>query len=129
MVIGDERRVERVLLNLIGNAIKYTEKGSIRIYVEKVDVAEEGKIVLRIYIKDTGIGIPQEKQAEVFERFTHVIPSYSSAYRGAGLGLFIAKQLMNELHGSLELKSEPEKGTIFCCTIPFKKPPNSDDST
>lgn len=122
VVVGDEHRVEKVLLNLIGNAIKYTEVGYIKVFVERLKSRHEKEIVLRIYIKDTGIGIPKDKQTGIFERFAHVTPSYANPYKGIGLGLFITKQFINELNGDLELQSEPGKGTTFCCTIPFELP-------
>lgn len=122
VIVGDQHRVERVLLNLVGNAIKFTDKGYVKISVKIVRKIKDKNIILRIFVEDTGIGIPHDKQNIIYEKFTRISPSYKGLHKGTGLGLSLVKQLMEELDGELELHSELGKGSIFSCTIPFKLP-------
>jgi len=119
-LIGDSVRIYRILLNLIGNAIKFTSKGSVTI---SADIEEENKkiITLKLSVKDTGIGIPTEKHNEIFSQFTRLSPSYEGIYQGSGLGLFIVKNFTDELGGEIYVESEPGKGSNFVCLIPLKK--------
>jgi signal transduction histidine kinase/DNA-binding response OmpR family regulator/predicted hydrocarbon binding protein len=119
-VSGDPMRLTQILMNLIGNAIKFTEKG-------KIDVSciteneDDDKAELCFAIKDTGIGIVNEKLETVFERFTQADSNTTRKYGGTGLGLSITKQLIELLGGSIGVKSEEGKGTEFSFTLPFTK--------
>ncbi len=118
-IIGDQYRVHRILLNLVGNAVKFTKEGSV---VIGVDIAkkEDHKFLLKIWVKDTGIGIPEEKYNLIFERFNRLTASYSGVYKGTGLGLWAVKRLIDELGGQILVTSQPGKGSLFTCIIPFE---------
>src|SRR5271166_336212 len=120
-LIGDYVRTERILINLISNAIKFTEKGHVKVSVNWHQKSEERGIV-QFIIDDSGIGIPLDKQDIVFERFNKLNASYSGIYSGNGLGLKMVKQFLEEIEGQHELESEPGKGTIFKVFIPYTIP-------
>jgi two-component system phosphate regulon sensor histidine kinase PhoR len=106
-LFGDKTKLKQVLVNLLTNAIKYTEAGTVKIKVEEED--HYGRII----ISDTGIGIPPEDISRIFERFFRVDKARSRAVGGTGLGLAIVKHII-EAHGSkVEVKSEPGKGSEF----------------
>ncbi len=113
--LGDENRVQQIFHNLVGNSIKFTESGSIKIGGE---IQSDNK-TLMIYIIDTGIGIPKEKQNDIFKSFEQVDASTERQYGGTGIGLSITKQLV-ELHGGkIWVESELGKGSVFCFTLPM----------
>jgi len=118
-VIGDQIRINQVLTNLIGNSLKFTEKGNITVKVV-VESKTETHVVLRYEISDTGIGIPEEKQKKVFENFYQADSSSTREFGGAGLGTGISKQLVEKMHGTIGLKSEPGKNTVFWFTTKLK---------
>ncbi|MBI5744717.1 MAG: response regulator [Elusimicrobia bacterium] len=115
-VEGDATRLKQVLLNLMGNAVKFVEKGWVSLSVRKQ--AESGDCLqLLVSVKDTGIGIPGEKLASVFEKFTQADSSTTRKYGGTGLGLPISKMLIELMGGKIWLESEPGVGTIFYFTV------------
>lgn len=120
ILIGDVFRTSRILINLVSNAVKFTSKGYIKIFVQMVKKINNKRVVLRIVVEDSGIGIPKDKQDIIYTRFTRVHPSSSSVYRGSGLGLSIVKQFVKELKGEIEVNSEVGRGTIFECLLPFE---------
>jgi len=109
---SDELRLKQILINFVGNAIKFTEKG----YIEIGFRIEENRI--EFYVKDTGIGIPEEYHEKIFERFRQVDSSYTRKYGGNGLGLAISKSLAELLGGEIWMESEVGKGSTFFFTIP-----------
>lgn len=115
---GDATRLTQILVNLIGNAIKFTLQGEINIEVYNKEQAD-GKIVTGFKISDTGIGIDKEKIAEVFERFNQGEDSITRNYGGTGLGLSIVKNLVTLQNGHIEVSSEKGKGTTFHFYIPY----------
>lgn len=115
VVIGDPVRLNQVLINLAGNAIKFTEKGSVAI-----DLKKEGDRI-RFSIIDTGIGIPKDKIKTVFENFGQANTSDTRKYGGTGLGLSISQQLVNLMGGSIDIESEVGKGTTFYFDIDLKE--------
>ncbi|MCP9749741.1 sensor histidine kinase [Ferruginibacter sp. HRS2-29] len=117
-LIGDATRLTQVLVNLIGNAIKFTAAGSIYIDVYVKNKIEQN-IDLGIRITDTGIGIPKEKLTEVFDRFHQAEDSTTRNYGGTGLGLSIVKDLLDIQHGGISVESEPGTGTTFTLFIPY----------
>lgn len=126
-VIGDQYRLQRILINLVSNAIKFTKTGYVKLGVKFIKQLNERTIFLAFIVEDSGIGIPQEKQDFIYEKFTKINPSNEGIYKGIGLGLRIVKQFIEELGGEIQLKSEIGKGSRFVCTIPFKLPLISDE--
>jgi signal transduction histidine kinase len=120
-VIGDEKRIKQVLINLVGNAIKFTPGGG----AVRVDARSNGTRV-ELRVTDTGIGISAENLAKVFEPFGFVdVPLLAQKNRGAGLGLPICKQLVELLGGTLKLESKPDKGTTAIVTLPIVTQPTA----
>lgn len=117
-VIGDPVRLKQILLNLTGNAVKFTEKGSVDITC-KVWSVEEDVQTLLIEVQDTGIGIPEEAHKTIFEQFTQADSSVTRKYGGTGLGLAISKKLVELHNGNIAVKSEPGKGSVFYFTISY----------
>lgn len=115
-VIGDGSRLKQVLVNLTGNAMKFTQKGEVAVRVKLLKKTEQG-CVLRFLISDTGIGISAEKQVAIFDKFTQADGSISRNYGGTGLGLAISCQLVELMGGNIFLCSEEGKGSIFGFTI------------
>jgi PAS domain S-box-containing protein len=118
-LMGDPTRLRQVLLNLLGNAIKFTESGEVALRVTPdVDTAVPG--ALRFAISDTGIGIPGEKLDAVFERFTQADSSTTRRYGGSGLGLTISKRLVELMGGAIQVESCVGKGSVFSFTVPLE---------
>ena len=113
----DETRIRQILFNLIGNAIKFTDKGEVVLSLSK-KIKGPSKIDLIIQVKDTGIGIPENQQHLIFEAFTQQEGQRSMQYGGTGLGLTITKRLVEMMGGNIELSSEFEKGSTFTITLP-----------
>jgi signal transduction histidine kinase len=110
----DPARLEEILSNLIGNALKFTNQGEIAFgYVLKDQFIE-------FYVSDTGIGIPSDQHEKIFDRFYQVENAVSRKYEGTGLGLSICKSYVELLGGKIWLTSEPGRGSVFFFTIPYK---------
>jgi two-component system aerobic respiration control sensor histidine kinase ArcB len=122
ILIGDNHRLQRVLLNLISNAIKFTQAGHVKITVELAQKTDAKNCIVRIKVADTGIGIAEDKQLNIYEKFSRLNPSNQGMYKGTGLGLSIVKQFVSEMGGEIDLQSEIDKGTVFLCTLPFELP-------
>jgi signal transduction histidine kinase len=118
-VVGDETRFTQVITNLVGNAIKFTEKGGVTLKAEVIN-HDAVKAKIKFSIIDTGIGIPQDKLSKIFESFSQASDDTTRKFGGTGLGLTISKQLV-ELHNSnLEVSSVPDVGSTFYFTVDFK---------
>lgn len=116
MLIGDPSRLQQILNNLISNALKFTENGSVTLSVSgKADNA--GNFITSIAVKDTGIGIAKDKQAAVFEKFQQADTSTARKYGGTGLGLAITKDLTKLMNGTIAIESEENVGTTFTVTL------------
>jgi PAS domain S-box-containing protein len=115
-IISDAFRLRQILINLISNAFKFTEKGEVRFGIKNVD-----KDYIRFYVKDTGIGILKEKQQLIFDRFRQGFDSKTKFYGGTGLGLAISKHLVELLGGEIFVNSEPENGSEFIFSIKYTK--------
>lgn len=119
VVVGDPLRLQQIIINLVGNALKFTEKGSVLITV-RCREASAGHCLVEILIKDTGIGIAPEKQQMIFESFTQNNVNTSRKYGGTGLGLAIVKQLVEMQKGRVWVESVPGEGSTFGFSIPYK---------
>ena len=125
--IGDENRIRQILVNLAGNAMKFTSEGDIGIRVEKVR-EDERSMDLRFAVSDTGIGIPLERQKAIFEKFTQADGSTTRKYGGTGLGLAITSQLVSLMNSEIELASIPGQGSTFGFVISLAKTTEEADS-
>jgi PAS domain S-box-containing protein len=114
--VGDPNRLSQVLTNLLGNAIKFTERGEVAVHVG-VQEESENDFLLQIEVKDTGIGISSEVQSRLFQPFTQADASTTRRFGGTGLGLAISKELIELMHGSISVSSTPGTGTTFRFTV------------
>ena len=121
---GDAMRLRQIFINLAGNAIKFTSEGQVVLRAELV-AADEKSATVRFTIRDSGIGIPKDRQPFLFNSFTQVDGSTTRKFGGTGLGLAISKQLTELMHGQIGLESEPGAGTLFWFTLVLEKSPGA----
>ncbi|WP_455502207.1 ATP-binding protein [Gemmiger sp.] len=126
-LIGSELHIRQVLINILSNAVKYTPDGGEINFRAKETLFEEGLVHLRMEIKDNGIGMSEEFLQHIFEPFTQEQRSSRTHYKGTGLGMAITKKLVDQMHGSLDVESEPGKGSTFIVrlSLPVGKPPQN----
>ncbi|MFO7984186.1 MAG: PAS domain S-box protein [Desulfuromonadales bacterium] len=122
ILLGDSDKLGQVLINLIGNAVKFTHQGDVRLRV----IPRDG--LLEFSISDTGIGIPEDKQGTLFESFTQVDSSFNRSYGGTGLGLAISKGLVELMGGEIWVRSREAEGSVFSFTIPLKTAAGQQDT-
>ena len=123
-ITGDPVRLRQILINLIGNAIKFTDKGEIVVRVEpwtdnEINREDEKNITLHFSVSDTGVGIPKNKLDRIFESFTQADGSTTRRYGGTGLGLTICRQIISLMNGKIWVESEPDRGSSFHFTASF----------
>jgi PAS domain S-box-containing protein len=118
---GDPARLRQILINLLSNAVKFTEQGEIVVAVSKLSENPK-EAVLRVEVRDTGIGIPKEKQHLLFRPFSQVDASTTRNYGGTGLGLSIARELVHAMFGTIAVSSTPSSGSVFWFTMKVGKP-------
>lgn len=116
MVLTDAHRLKQILINLVGNAVKFTERGFVEFGYEQKDDQ-----FLNFYVKDTGIGLPKGKEDDIFDRFSKFNNDKQRLYGGTGIGLSIAKHLVELLGGEIWVESEPLVGTTFYFTLPYHR--------
>jgi len=121
---GDPLHLQQVLINLVGNAIKFTDKGSVELRISTVQ-QDDARALLRIEVIDTGIGISPKNLGRIFDSFTQADQSITRTYGGTGLGTTISKQLVELMGGKMGVQSEPGIGSIFWFEVPFDKQPAS----
>ena len=119
---GDPSYIRQILINLLGNAIKFTQEGEVTLRAKLSEESDE-TVVVCFEVADTGIGIAEEQQANLFQSFSQGDVSIAHRYGGTGLGLDISKQLVELLGGEIGVESKPGKGSIFWFTLPLKKQP------
>lgn len=118
-LMGDPVRLNQTLVNLVNNAMKFTNEGHIQVNVEAMNPAH-GKAVIRFSVEDTGIGIEENKLETIFESFTQASSDTTRKYGGTGLGLTIVKNIVELMRGEISVKSQPGKGTTFIMDLPFE---------
>ncbi len=126
IIIGDQVRLRQVLINLINNALKFTEKGYVDLNVNFIRETEN-QVELKLEVKDSGIGIPEDKQLLLFKSFSQVDASTTRKYGGTGLGLAISKLLIEMMNGEIQFKSKVNEGTTFWANLVFEKAENQDE--
>lgn len=119
-VSGDPSRIRQVLINLINNAVKFTESGSVTLRCRNIS-GDEDPCMVEFQVEDTGIGIPEDKIDRIFERFSQIECGQTGRYRGTGLGLSISRELVELMGGSIYAESRPGTGSIFTFTIPLQR--------
>lgn len=127
VLAGDPQRLTQILNNLVSNAVKFTEEGSVNIKVEQRERGQKEDLTLLFTVQDTGIGISQEKQEKIFESFTQERTDTSRVFGGTGLGLTISKKLVELLDGNIYLESERGEGSTFYVELPFEAKPEADE--
>jgi CheY-like chemotaxis protein len=119
ILVADHLRLSQVLTNLVGNAVKFTEKGEVEISVTANSKGAGGKGELTFTVADSGVGIPDDKKHLLFQVFSQVDDSHSRVYGGTGLGLAISREIVERMGGKITFTSEEGKGSTFVCTIPL----------
>ncbi len=123
--LGDGNRLKQILVNLVGNSMKFTSRGGVTMTMEEVKEQDDW-VMVRFMVADTGIGIPLEQQNAIFEKFTQADGTITRRFGGTGLGLAITCQLVSLMGGRVYLSSAPGRGSIFCFTIKLKLPAAAD---
>jgi len=126
-LMGDASRLRQILVNLVGNAVKFTDMGMVRVEVTLANSGKvaDGQVSLLFSVQDTGIGIPQDKLGAIFDSFTQADGSTSRRYQGAGLGLSIFKHLVDMMGGEVGVRSEEGRGSAFTFTLPLRIAPET----
>ena len=121
-LIGDEARLRQILFNLVGNAVKFTENGLVRVEAALLPYSHKSSIKILFTVSDTGIGIQDDQIKEIFEPFVQAEGTYARRFQGAGLGLSIVRKLVRLMRGELAIDNTPDHGTVFYVTLPFILP-------
>lgn len=125
-VIGDSIRLNQILSNMLSNALKFTNQGGINVTIKELSHTGN-KSIIEFCVTDTGIGIPKDKHAEIFDSFTQASPDTTRQYGGTGLGLAICKKLIEQQGGTIKLESEPGEGSTFSFILSFGLPEKADE--
>lgn len=119
LLIGDHASLYRIILNLIGNAIKFTNTGGVSLEIKLVQNLQGNKLRLKVIVQDTGVGIAKNEQQVIFEKLRRLTPSYQGIYEGSGVGLYLVDQYVKSMKGHITLQSEPGEGSCFNIELPF----------
>ncbi|MEM6812478.1 MAG: ATP-binding protein [Pseudomonadota bacterium] len=118
--IGDPTRLKQILLNLMSNAIKFTDEGSVKVSLEKLSDLDHNRVMLRINVEDTGIGIPEDQKEKIFDKFSQGSAGKGHGREGTGLGLTITKHLIEIMEGSISLNTKEDEGSSFIVDLPLE---------
>ncbi|WP_291321810.1 PAS domain S-box protein [Desulfonatronospira sp.] len=121
-VTGDVTRVKQIMFTLVGNALKFTEQGSVQVQLSPLSATKEGDVRVQFSVFDTGIGIPEDRLSDLFKPFVQVDGSYTRKYQGAGLGLSLVKRLVDLMNGNISVESEVDRGTTVHVVLSFALP-------
>ncbi len=121
---GDDRRLRQILRHLLGNAVKFTDAGEVRVRVGAKRTAY-GRVELLVEVEDTGIGIAPEQRGAIFQRFSQLDPSNTRRHGGTGIGLALSRSLAEQMGGAIDFESEPHRGSVFRLRLPFRTAPTS----
>jgi two-component system, OmpR family, aerobic respiration control sensor histidine kinase ArcB len=119
LLMGDHANLYRIILNLIGNAIKFTDTGGVSLKIKLAETLQENKLSLKVIVQDTGVGIAKKEQKVIFEKLKRLTPSYQGIYEGSGVGLYLVDQYVKSMKGHITLQSAPGEGSSFCIELPF----------
>jgi PAS domain S-box-containing protein len=122
LLTGNRSNLYRVILNLLGNAIKFTAQGSITVRAKLLSTSPTNQAVVQLSFIDTGIGIPLDKRQTIFERFSRVASTEGKSYEGSGIGLNIVQTFVRDMGGEIAVEGETTKGSHFIVTLPFQVP-------
>ena len=120
-VIGDPFRLEQVLINLLGNAVKFTDQGEVSLNVTAAFAGADESVLVTCTVRDTGIGMTADQIVNLFQPFTQADSSTTRRYGGTGLGLSISRQLVELMGGEIRVESEPDRGSVFTVTVPLSR--------
>ncbi|WP_313636942.1 ATP-binding protein, partial [Paenibacillus sp.] len=120
-LMADPIRLRQVIVNLVGNALKFTEQGSVTLSVKNILLSDSKEYLLEFSVRDTGVGIADNKLNLLFQSFSQLHPTINRKYGGTGLGLAICKQLVELMGGTIFVESEENKGSTFRFILPFIK--------
>lgn len=118
--LGDKDRIQQIFMSLIGNAIKFTSKGSVQVTINSINENPD-ESVLEFKVSDSGIGIPEDRLDDIFNLISQADLSYTREYRGSGLGLALCDKLLRLTRGNISVVSVLDKGTTFTVKIPFTR--------
>jgi CheY-like chemotaxis protein len=121
MLVGDEGRIRQILMNLVANALKFTNEGEVALRVTAGAANGDGFREITLTVTDTGIGIPPEKRQILFQPFSQGDASFSRRFGGTGLGLAICREMVERMGGTITLVSEPDQGSTFTVTLPLRE--------
>ncbi len=119
-VEGHRESLYRVLLNLVGNALKFTEQGGVIVRVFNIQQTDDPHVTIEFHVQDTGLGIPEDQHAVIFEKLKRLTPSYASKIEGSGMGLYIVDQYVKRMGGEIQVQSQVGQGSTFIVSLPFK---------
>lgn len=122
VVLGDNYRLSRILVNLVSNAIKFTHEGHVHLVVKQLKRKSDREVLVSFVVEDTGAGIPDHQKAYIFEKFSRLKPSSEGTHRGLGLGLRIVKQFTHDMGGEIEVCNRQPAGTVFRLVCAFNVP-------
>lgn len=120
LLLGDEARIRQILLNLAGNAIKFTVEGGVALRLTRKDRREGGRVELLLEVEDTGIGMDEHAREHIFDEFAQADQSHARRFEGTGLGLAITKRLVTAMGGSISVESEEGRGSVFRVALPLR---------